>query len=99
MLILYLSDEVLNCNCIRSSWTIDARSIYQFVKINCICINILGYDFVYFLVISSGGTITLADANCFAALLEGILAKKDHDGIEDTGSSNNVFLFVSSFRY
>ena len=24
----------LECNCIRSIWTIDARSIYQFVKIN-----------------------------------------------------------------
>ena len=80
----------LNCNCIRSIWTIDTRSIYQFIKINCTCINIFGYNSFTFLVISSGGTITLAtcfhsdillqffrpDANCFAALLEKIIAKK-----------------------
>ena len=41
-------------------WTIDARSIYQFIKINCTCVNIFGYNFVFFLVISFGGTITLA---------------------------------------
>ena len=52
--------EVLNCNNIRSIWAIDARSIYQFVKINCTCINILGYNFVYFLIISPGGNIKIA---------------------------------------
>ena len=37
---------------------IDARSIYQFVKINYTCIDIFGYNTL--LVISPGGPITLA---------------------------------------
>ena len=52
--------KVLNCNGIRSNWTIEARSIYQFVKINCTGIDIFGYNFVYFFSNFFWGTIILA---------------------------------------